>query len=187
MQLQSFDNKAIQAQRNIFMALQIGMVFAQVVLSFSTAVAHQGDLQILWREVLFASGKTDYGSGSSPNFALLTPCIVSIVSVLFCWIVNIRTAFLAAKVIYVESGSVALARRYAWQGYIAATACWVIFSVAGAALTGVDGALLSVDPLLKTAMFNQQAAIIIIAGSRALLMGALSVLFILPFIERAAR
>ncbi len=187
MKQQFFSSKAILDRRNTFMALQIGMVAAQIVISFSTASAHQGDLQILWREILFASGKTDFGSGSSPNIAAFTPSIVGVISALFCWVVNTRAAFLAAKLIYIDSGSVALARRYAWQGYIAATICWVIFSAAVAALTGVDGALLSVDPLLKTALFSQQLAIVIIAASRALLLGAFSVLFVLPFIERAAR
>lgn len=160
--------------------LNAAFALAQVVVSTSTAVAHQGSLVALQR-------LSDPNAGMPLFDQMISPVLIGIGSCSVAGIIGVIASFLAARDTSRLTGDWGLGQRAGIIASAFGALAWLVFGVVAALLVGTDGALLVIDPFSALPVLHQAGVIAIVVVIRdCILSGIMLVIALLSSVIGAS-
>jgi len=161
--------------------LAAAIAFVQVLISASTAQAHQVDLM-----VVLHSAQQKF-STSIDTVGVLTPMLIGMLSCVVGGIFSLTISYYAARDAARYSHELSTGRRAGVIASLLGSAAWLVLSVAAVFLTGTDGFLISYDRLSHFSIPQQAAGIALIVALRAIIIGLVTLLFVPLVANNGAR
>lgn len=142
----------------------------QITVSMNTAGSYQASLVAL----LKAASPT---GGIVPIEFLIPPLAVSVVSCLLGGIISLIVSYYAALNTARATRDTGLGQRAGLITSAMGSLTWLVLGILGALLTGTDGFSFTVDGFSNVSQASQLATIVLIVAVRAILLGAITLLF----------